>query len=253
MRLIIISGILAGFLLLPALADLRQFDLPYRGLIGIPAVLLEYPVVVLHELGHFLTRLFFGYITLPDFDFEHGGGIGKDFKANNILLYAVWGAFLVGFFLFLLKREYRIALGISVLAGLHIAMAFAPGHAAMIYYMGHGAELLAASYLIVHAARGEAVGGVIRQYISMVLGLYLMGKNVILSLGLGIGPAVMRHAYAAQKGVHVAWDFRQIAEILDDSVKNIALYSLGVTCLCAAAVVFLAVYLPAHERLGSIK
>ena len=56
MRLLVLSLALALVFLLPALADLRQFELPYRGFIGIPAVVLEYTVVFLHEMGHTMTR-----------------------------------------------------------------------------------------------------------------------------------------------------------------------------------------------------
>jgi hypothetical protein len=87
----------------------------------------------------------------------------------------------------------------------------------------------------------------------MILGLYLMGKNVILALGLGTDSAAMREAYANLKGVHVGGDFTKIAKIFGETTQTVAFYSMGVTVLCAAVVIYLAVWLPAHERLGSIK
>lgn len=253
MKLVLICLAAAGFLLLPDLADLRQFELPNRGLIGIPAVFLQYLTVFLHEMGHTITRWLFGYLAYPSFNFAKGGGMKADFKHSQILLGVIYAGFGLASFMVLAKRAYRLAGGMAVGGFVHVSLMFGQGHEAFIYYMGHGCELLVATYLIVHAARGEAVGGWIRQYLTLILGFYLMGKNVILSLGLGTGPARMREAYAKMEGVHVAGDFANIARLIGESVPTVALCSLGITVLCAGAVTFLAVYLPAHERLGSLK
>lgn len=257
MRLLIVSLILALVLLLPALADLRQFTLPNRGLIGIPAVFLDYGVVVLHEMGHTITRWLFGYLVIPHFEFnqefEQMAKAKVDFPQNGITVWAIYIAIVAAFFVALAKRHNKLAGGIATAFFVHAALNISPGHMAFIFYMGHGIELLAASYLIVHAARGEAVGGWIRQYLCMIIGLYLMGKNVILALGLGIGSAAMREAYAHQRGVHVGLDFMKIAKIFGETTQTVAFYSMGITVLVAAIIVYLAVWLPATERLGSIK
>lgn len=253
MKLVFLCLAVAVFLLLPALSDLRQFPLPYRGLIGIPALFLEYITVFLHEMGHTISRWLFGYLAYPVFDFQRGGGMKADFRHSNILLGAIYAGMGLGFFLILAKRAFKIAGIMAVLCFVHISFMFGQGHEAFIYYMGHGCELLVASFLIVHAARGEAVGGWIRQYLTMIFGLYLMGKNVILSLGLGTGPARMREAYAKMDGVHVAGDFTRIAQLVAEDVQTVAMCSLAVTVLCAGVITFLAVYLPAHERLGNLK
>ena len=164
MRLLVLSLAIALVFLLPALADLRQFELPYRGFIGIPAVLLEYPVVFLHEMGHTITRWAFGYLALPSFDFANGGGSKQDFRHSEILLYAVY-ALLFGAFItaIILKRAYRIAGIIAVTGCLHLALFYGQGHEGAINYMGHGCELLVATFLVIWTARGESISRAIWQ------------------------------------------------------------------------------------------
>lgn len=251
MRLLLISLVLAGIFLLPALAEIGDFTVPFMGFIGIPATGLDYMAIFFHEIGHTITRWSFGYPAIPTFDFQHGGGMTYDFKRLMWLLIGVYAVIAGGFFWALLRRHYGLAALIAVAGGLHLALAFNRGHDVLAAYMGHGAELLVAAFCILRAARGETVGGAVEQYLNMVFGLFVVGRNLILCQGL-YGSARMRAGYAQQKGGHIAGDLDRIADIMDVKLQSVAMFSLGLALFIAAATLFLALWLPRHERLGDI-
>lgn len=251
MRLLLVSIALAGFFLLPALSVALDFELPYKQIIGIPATGLDYMAIFFHEIGHTLAFWLFGFPAIPSFDFEYGGGMTYNLKRMPMILYAVYGATALGFFWAMVKRHYGLAAVISIAGGLHLALAFNPGHRILITYMGHFTELLVASFCILRAARGETVGGIVEQYLNMVFGLFVMGRTLILSWGI-VGSDIARMAYSMQKGGHTMADLDRLAVILDVQVQSVGMFSLGFTLLCAGVVTALALWLPRTGRLGDL-
>lgn len=251
MRLLIISIVLAAIFLLPSLSVAFDFELPYKRFFDIPATGLDYMAVFFHEIGHTIAFWLFGFPAIPSFDFEYGGGMTYNLTRVPYILYAIYGAAALGFFWALVKRHYGLAAAVSIVCGLHLAVAFNTGHVVLITYMGHCAELLVATFCILRAARGETVGGIVEQYLNMVFGLYIMGHTLIMSWGI-IGSDIARMAYSMQKGGHTMADLDRLAKILDVPVQNIGMFSMGFTLACAALVTVLAWWLPRAGRLGDL-
>jgi hypothetical protein len=47
---------------------------------------LTYMSIFFHEIGHTVTAWFYGYPTVPMFDFEHGGGLAVWFSDSIFLI-----------------------------------------------------------------------------------------------------------------------------------------------------------------------
>ncbi len=251
MRLILVSLVICALCLLPALAPLMQFGVPYLGILRIPATFLDYIAVMVHELGHVILRWSYGYPALPALAFRDGGGVVYPFDRNIWVLFAFYGVATAAFCWGMGRRIWWFAALVSILTGLHLILAFNYRHEALCNYMGHAAEVLLAVFCIVRAARGEKMGGWAEQYFNMVFGMYVMGRNIILCL-TACAVDVTQDA-DAQRGGHILRDFDQIAAVAGTSVKHVALFGLAFTTLCALTAMAVAIFLPPRERLGTIK
>lgn len=243
MRLILTCLALSALLLLPPAA--------LAGILRIPATCLDYIAVLLHELGHVALRWSFGYPTLPALDFRHGGGVIYPFDRNIWLLFGFYAVAAAAFCWGMARRVWWFAAVVSVLAGLHLILAFNYRHEVLCNFMGLGAEVFAAMYCIIRSARGEKMGGWIEQYFNMLLGVYVMGRNIMLTLAVYANPA--SDADMQGKAAHVTRDIEQIAGLADIRTQAVALSALVFTVLCAVTALGLAIFLPPRERLGTIK
>ncbi len=252
MRLLLVSLFLSGLFLLPAAGKLFGFAVPFDALLHVPASGLEYVAVFFHEIGHVLFRLSFGYPALPALDLMRGGGVVYPFDRNIWLLFAFYGVATAAFCRCMGRRKYWLAAIVSVITGLHLIVAFNDRHEAVCNFMGTGAEVLLALFCILRAARAEKMGGWPEQYANMLFGMYVMGRNMLLAWGALIVDTA-RDADAQVKGPHILADFDQIAAVADIRVQSVALFSLGFTAIAAATALWLAIFLPPRERLGTIK
>ncbi len=252
MRLLLVSLFLSGMFLLPAAGKLFGFAVPFDALLHIPALGLDYIAVFFHEIGHVVFRLSFGYPTLPALDLMQGGGVIYPFDRNIWLLFAFYGVATAVFCWGMGKRKYWFAAIVSIITGLHLILAFNYRHEAVCNFMGMGAEVLLAVFCILRAARAEKMSGWPEQYANMIFGMYVMGRNMLLAWG-AFAVDTARDADAQMKGPHMLADFDQIAAVADIRVQSAALFSLGFTVIAAAAALWLAIFLPPRERLGTIK
>lgn len=242
MRLILTSLALAALLLPPdALA----------GILRVPAACLDYIAVLLHELGHVALRWSFGYPALPALDFRHGGGVIYPFDRSIWLLFGFYAVAAAAFCWGMARRVWWFAALVSILTGLHLILAFNYRHEALCSFMGLGAEVFAAMYCIIRSARGEKMGGWAEQYFNMLFGIYVMGRNIVLTLAVYANPA--GDAAAQDKAAHVLRDVEQIAGLADIRAQAVALFALGFTVSCAVTALGLAIFLPPRERLGTIR
>ncbi|MDF3022846.1 MAG: hypothetical protein K0R10_207 [Alphaproteobacteria bacterium] len=251
MRLILVSLALCALCLLPALSPLLKFNVPFADILRIPATCLDYAAVLFHELGHVAFRWSYGYPALPALDFRHGGGVTYPFDRNIWILFAFYGVATAAFCWGIGKRVYWFAALVSIFTGLHLILAFNYRHEALCNYMGHATEVLVGVFCIIRAARAEKMGGWPEQYLNMIFGMYVMGRNIILTItAYGVDVA---HDADAQTGGHILRDFDQIAAVADMRVQTVALFGLAFTVICALTALAFAIFLPPRERLGTIK
>lgn len=241
MRLIFTSLALCALLLLPPAA--------VAGILRVPAICLDYAAVLLHELGHVALRWSFGYPALPALDFRHGGGVIYPFDRNIWLLFGFYAVAAAAFCWGMARRVWWFAALVSVLTGLHLILAFNYRHEALCNFMGLGAEVCIAAACIIRSARAEKMSGWAEQYLNMIFGMYVMGRNIMLTLGIYKNPA----ADAPLQPAHVMRDIEQIAGLADARSQSVALFALGFTVACAVAALGVAIFLPPRERLGTIR
>lgn len=241
MRLFFVSAAFAALCLLPLWAEWTGDDLPLRGLLFIPYTGLDYTRIFFHELGHCVTLWLFGYPSVPTFDFQHGGGMVYPVMGRVWLVQGIVFAGMVAGVYCLCRRdgvlfdgERRPLLVAALLLSLAtLALAFTEWHNAAVDFMGYGAEIGIAVFCIGRAALGMTRYGVVERYLNMVFGLFVLGINVLLLLGLRTSD-VVREAYAMQKGGEMQGDFEKIAERLGVGVQSVAGGSLAYMALMVA-------------------
>lgn len=248
MRLILTSLVICTLCLLPALSPYLDRNLPLTAFLRFPATCLDYIAVLLHELGHVALRWSFGYPALPALDFRHGGGVVYPFDRSIWILFGFYGMATAVFCWGMARRLWWFAALVSVLTGLHLILAFNLRHEALCNFMGLGAEVFIAAACIIRAARAEKMSGWPEQYFNMVFGMYVMGRNIILTLD-----AYRTGVAEAGAGGHFLRDAEQIAAVAGVSSAQVALFALGVTVTCALTALGVAIFLPPRERLGTIK
>jgi hypothetical protein len=161
-----------------------------------------------HELGHSALAWFYGYPTLPMFDFTNGGGLALSTSGQQIfILIAVWAALIYGYWHF--KDNFFIKWGFAALLGLNLAFAFNDGHEFFINFMGPAAQPLVAGFLLFRALFDLAPRGVFERFLNAAIGLAMFGAVFIDGFGL-LNNATHRLNYFQQKGAHGFGDFDKI-------------------------------------------
>jgi hypothetical protein len=161
-----------------------------------------------HELGHTALAWFYGYPTLPMFDFTHGGGLALSTSGQQIfILIAVWAALISGYWHF--KDYFFIKWGCAALLGLNLAFAFNDGHEFFINFMGPAAQPLVAGFLLFRALFDLAPRGALERFLNAAIGLAMFGAVFIDGLGL-LSRSAHRLSYFQQKGAHGFGDFDKI-------------------------------------------
>lgn len=208
---------IGGAVLIAALSNIRIYNsvfdmgwlwaysiIPF-GWIGLG---ISYMGTFFHELGHTALAWFYGYPTLPMFDFTHGGGLALSTSGQQIfILIAFWAALIYGFWHF--KDYFFIKWGCAALLGLNLAFAFNDGHEFFINFMGPAAQPLIAGFLLFRALFDLAPKGAFERFLNAAIGLAMFGAVFIDGAGL-LRSADHRLAYFQQKGAHGFGDFDKI-------------------------------------------
>jgi len=221
MRLFLISFALAFVFCLPLLGQQMDFAVPGRGFLSIPAVGLEYMLVFFHEIGHTLAAWLFGIPAVPQFDFQHGGGLSRYYDRSYILLGMIWlllGVLAVKFYN---EMHYRLLIWLGIGVVLHVLFAFTRLHDIFMSFMGHGTEVLIGGFCMLRAFWNttEKSRGAAERWLNMVFGLFAQLHNMILTAGLMMSD-ISRDAYSMQKGGHLQGDLDRIALSLHISGAN---------------------------------
>jgi|GEM_PF-1291173 len=233
MRRFFISLVLAFIFLLPVLGQQLDIRIPLEGLISLPSNGLGYMLVFFHELGHTVTRWFFGQPAIPSFDFEFGGGLTHAYDRSWLILGTIWLGMAAGAVWLWREMHYRALIWLAVVAGVHVLCVFTNGYDMVSVFMGHGAEVLVAGFCLLRAfwnttekSRGKA-----ERWLNMIFGLFVLGHNLMMTAGLMLSD-ISRSAYSMQKGGHLLGDLEKLAVATHTSVRAAAaflcLFTLGI-------------------------
>lgn len=213
-------------LLLPTFEYFYDIDLPFTGFpLDILANGAGYLATFFHEIGHTVFYWFYGYIAVPRFDFQYGGGYSNALTGQLYFVLAGVYAFL-GWLIYL-NRETMLYVGILLaVMAFHVLTAFTGFHHAIISYMGHGSELAVGGYMLWRALLDRAPRGVGERWLNALFGFFFIFTNIRDAVGL-MTSDLERMVYAQQKGgVHLG-DFSQIAvEYFNISLQAVAVFHL---------------------------
>lgn len=117
--------------------------------------IIGYLIILIHEFGHFLSRMLFGYPSIPAFDFREGGGVTTySTRAMWIMLLPLGGLIYV---LYLVRRHVMSVVIIVAVIICYLIFALTDGHNYLCIWAGHGMEVLIGGLFIYRAMSGSAV------------------------------------------------------------------------------------------------
>ncbi len=123
----------------------------------LPRFIFSYLAILIHELGHSATAWLFGYLSIPSFNFQYGGGVAFTWlDSRSYWPMAVAGALL----LFLAWRNRRSPNALALLAfvgALYGLLCVTDLHKPLMVFMGHGSELLFSGVFLYRAISGRSI------------------------------------------------------------------------------------------------
>ena len=204
--------------------------------VGFLEMLIGYMVVLVHEMGHALVGWFFGYPSIPAFDFTYGGGVTTHQEVQSL---ALVGIVLAGFAVLgwaFLRNPASLALSMT-LAAAYAALAFSDAHHVLIVAMGHGAELCFAAIFIQRALTGSACQLNVERPLYAWIGFHIVLVDIAFARGLATS-ALARQQYADAKGGGHWMDFSRLAhEHLGVSLESVAI-GFGLLCVVTPLLAF---------------
>ncbi len=177
--------------------------------LGWVSIGLVYMSIFFHEIGHTLFSWFYGYPTLPSFDFQYGGGMAWSFGGQQLIIQLGVLAGL-GYGAYYLK-DWRFGRNsLSVLFLLILATSFTPFHKNMIDFMGPSFVPLIACFFLIRALMDWAPRGGLERLLNAVFGFGMIFMALIDSFGL-LHNQAYRLVYYQQKGQHGFGDLDKVA------------------------------------------
>lgn len=239
--------------------DLPGFPLVHihKGVLPLPLYLLLYPLsecfhymtVAFHEPGHALGYWLFGSPALPLIDAVHGGGVTYSIGRSHAVLAFVYALMAAGAWLLAQRKMWRGLALLGVFALLHIALLATGYDYPLAIFAGHGMEIAVCCWCIARATRIESPARASRtenplpkaeRYITMIFGLHLMGRVLLLPLAL-IFVNARRMTYGMQKGTPGSADLDKFARELGLPMEGAAWIMLAVFAVAmSATLVFIA-------------
>ena len=192
---------------------------------------MSYMGTFFHEIGHTIFLWFYGYPSVPAFDFQHGGGMAWSLSDQEILLLVlVWiGLFYCTFML----RDYLILVILcAFLFLLNICLAFNDYHHVVIDFMGAGSEALIASFFLYRAIFDLAPRGGVERFLNSFFGFGLIIQSFINGYGL-LKSNAFRLVYYEQKGSHGFGDLDKVADrVLMFSFEGVVIFLIILNIIC---------------------
>lgn len=172
---------------------------------------MSYMKTFFHELGHTFTAWFYGYPTIPMFDFNHGGGLALIVSGQKFLILgAVWAGLVYGIYKLSDYRPLQLILSflliINLLTFWNEELRFS-----IIDFMGPGAVPIMASFFLYRAIFDVAPVGNLERYLNSIVGFGFIFYSYLAAFGL-LRNDVYRTIYYLQKGQHGFGDFDKISD-----------------------------------------
>lgn len=193
-----------------------------------------------HELGHTIAAWFYGYPTLPMFDFQHGGGLAVWFSDPQIAILAcIWAALGYGVYHF---REIKF---LQILCGTLLVFNLATFYdedlrLTVIDFMGPAAVPLIAAFMLFRALFDLAPRGWFERFLNALFGFAFIFSVWIDGYGL-LYSNVHRLLYFEQKGMHGFGDFNKIDSrfiLIEFEGIVYAMIALSILCLIVPFALF---------------
>ena len=193
---------------------------------------MSYMAVFFHEIGHTVFAWFYGYPTIPMFDFQHGGGFAYSFGDAQIAIsVCIWAA--LGYGVFTLKDHKVLAGGLAALLLFNLATFYSHDlRLSVIDFMGPGLEPIIAGFFLYRAIFDLAPRGNVERAMNAIVGFGMIFRIFLDAAGL-LRNEVHRYMYYNQKGMHGFGDFDKIASRFQGLNFEIIVYGwVGLTILC---------------------
>lgn len=165
-----------------------------------------------HELGHTAVSWFYGYPTVPAFDFIYGGGISLSLGGQSYIVFFIFQLLLAaGIYNF--RGQLRVQLLLAAGMAFGLLTAFDPVHHEIaIVAAGHLAETGMAAFFLLRAWLDFAPFGLLERLLNAVIGWGLILQSLLFDWGLLRLPE-LREVYARQKGGDGFGDFSRLADL----------------------------------------
>lgn len=198
-----------------------------------------------HEIGHTFFAWYYGYPTIPMFDFQHGGGLALALSGQQIgILIFVWAGFAFGIWYFRENLGMQIFLGLMLI--LNFVTAFNRFHTVGIDFGGPAFEPLIAGFLLFRAIFDLAPRGIFERFLNAFFGFGLIIQVFINGYGL-LKSQAFRLVYYEQKGAHGFGDFDKIATALFWEFEEVVMVWVLLTGLCLVIPFLLTMFISTNK------
>jgi hypothetical protein len=196
----------------------------------------RYLITLVHEIGHAIWGWFFGYPSIPAFDFTYGGGITMHQDRRIIIVIIVYLLFAWLFYLY--RKNHFSLVVLFFIVTLYTLSAFTSFHSIVILFMGHGTELIFGAIFFYRALSGSSIIIDAERPLYGFLGFFIFFSDIGFAHRL-ITSTSFRAEYEAAKGGGHWMDFSRIAEeYLKVKLSTVAVLFLFL-CLITPLLTFL--------------
>lgn len=237
-RLFLISLGIAICLFPPYLSLYHDINFPFSGFFMVPVMAIHFVAMLVHEIGHTVTRWLFGYAAFPAFDTDISLGMTKFGARSFLFLGLIWLTFAAGIFYLMKKKLHRQMMLLSAIALAHVLAALTPAHEILILYMGHGMEVIGAFGCIFAALRLMDKYHAGWRIAFMSAALYVILKNILMCLEM-IFIHTPRGFGVMKNGLYMS-DFLRLQKFTGMSIPVTALPLLVFTVLFLGAAFLMA-------------
>jgi hypothetical protein len=119
--------------------------------------ILSYVSILIHEIGHSLFALLFGYFSIPAFNFRYGGGVALMDLDHRIILLNLAFYLGLGWVLWVNRKRRAAVVILGCLVAAYTLAALTPAHRILILWMGHGTELVFAGICFYRVLSGSSI------------------------------------------------------------------------------------------------
>ena len=223
MRFFLISLAIAAVSLIPHGAYQFQLDVPLALRIVLMPLAegLHYMAVFFHESGHAIVYWLFGTPAFPLIDVVHGGGVTYSFGRSKMLLAGIYALMSAGVLLLIYAHKWREAAMLAVFIALHGLLTWLGWGSRLAVFMGHGSESLVACWCLWRALDPKFSHGSLERYVTLVTGLHLAGRALLLSAALQTHE-MRRMSYTVQKGKRGSADLDVFAKMTGLTIQDTA-------------------------------